>query len=337
VLAAPTSVGGGATTFVTLRRIVIEPPFTAHPVSGHIPGLSFTDTSITAAAFGFSAITTRGIAYDDQNDRVLLAIVDASIGTGGPRYLISYSSDQGVVWMVPVGSNDELRSLARFAYGQIWMYGGGAVTVRSAEDGEILFRQTGFPHVTGVGRLLFDPGSNVLYPSSGGSAPGAYQIIAGRGSETSVGLYDVVSALCARVGLMTSDLDVSELTADEVRGFGIARQISVRGALELLATTYAFEAIESDHQLKFKKRGRDPSRVISEDDLAPLSDRETFRETRAQEVDLPLRFSVRYQDADLDAEEGTQTAKRIAGPDATNRARLVQAAEPDGRGRRPQA
>jgi hypothetical protein len=110
---------------------------------------------------------------------------------------------------------------------------------------------------------------------------------------------------------------VSELTADEVPGFGIARQISVRGALELLATTYAFEAIESDHQLKFKKRGRPPSRVITEDDLAPLSDRETFRETRAQEVDLPLRFSVRYQDADLDADEGTQTARRIAGPDAT--------------------
>ena len=57
--------------------------------------------------------------------------------------------------------------------------------------------------------------------------------------------------------------------------------------------------------------------MITEDDLAPLSDRETFRETRAQEVDLPLRFSVRYQDADLDADEGTQTARRIAGPDAT--------------------
>ena len=165
--------------------------------------------------------------------------------------------------------------------------------------------------------MLFDPGSNVLYPSSGGSASGAYQIIAGRGSETSVGLDDVVTALCGRVGLTAGDLDVSELTADEVLGFGIARQISVRGALELLAATYAFEAIESDHQLKFKKRGRPPSRVITEDDLAPLSDRETFRETRAQEVDLPLRFSVRYQDADLDADEGTQTAKRIAGPDAT--------------------
>ena len=71
-------------------------------------------------------------------------------------------------------------------------------------------------------------------------------------------LGDVVTALCERVGLTAADLDVAELT-DEVHGFGIARQISVRGALEMLAAAYAFDAVESDHQLKFKKRGRSPS------------------------------------------------------------------------------
>ena len=158
VLAAPTTIGGGSTTFVVLRHIVIEPPFIANPVSGHIPGLSFEDTTLTAAGFGFDEITTRGIAYDEQNDRLLLVLVDATGGdTAGPRYLVSYSSGKGVVWMVPVGSNDELPTLARFSYGQIWMYGGGAVTVRSAEDGEVLFRQTGFPHVTGVGTVAVRP------------------------------------------------------------------------------------------------------------------------------------------------------------------------------------
>jgi anti-sigma factor RsiW len=120
----------------------------------------------------------------------------------------------------------------------------------------------------------------------------------------------VVSTLCSPVGLTADDLDVSELTIDEVLGFGIARQISVRGALELLAATYAFEAIESDHQLKFKKRGRPPSRVITEDDLAPLSDRETFRETRAQEVDLP-RLEA-YVDGRVDAEQEAAIRDHVA-------------------------
>ena len=127
-------------------------------------------------------------------------------------------------------------------------------------------------------------------------------------------LGDVVTSLCERVGLTAADLDVTELT-DEVHGFGIARQISVRGALEMLAAAYSFDAVESDHQLKFKKRGRSPSRVIAEQDLVPVNaEREAFIETRAQEVDLPLRFTVVYQDLERDADIGTQYAKRVAGP-----------------------
>ena len=316
VIAAPTIVLGGPTSSVVLRHIVIEPPFFVNPISGEIPGLSFQDITITAAELGFSTIVIRSMAYDAVNDRIVCVL--AADDGSGPRYMFSYSVDQGLVWIVPVTAAETLPHAGRFLYGQIWTYGDLAVTVRSAEDGSVLFRQTGFPHSAPVDRLLYDPQSNALYAgkTTGGST-GTFQVIAGRGSSSSVGLDDVVTALCGRVGLTADDLDVSELTADEVLGFGIARQISVRGALELLAATYAFEAIESDHQLKFKKRGRPPSRVISEDDLAPVSERETFRETRAQEVDLPLRFSVRYQDADLDADEGTQTARRIAGPDAT--------------------
>ena len=313
ILASPSISLGAASSFVVMRHLVIEPPFFVNPISGDIPGLSFQDITLQASDFGFGTIVVQAPAYDAVNDRVLF-MLDAD-GTSA-RYLVAYQVGQGIVWMVPVSSNDTLPGRARFLYEQIWTYGGQAVTVRSAEDGEVLFRQTGFPHDNSVGRVMYDPDSNILY-AGGGSPSAAWQIVAGRGSDSALGLDQVVSALCSRVGLTAGDLDVSELTADEVPGFGIARQISVRGALELLATTYAFEAIESDHQLKFKKRGRDPSRVLTEDDLAPLSDRETFRETRAQEVDLPLRFSVRYQDADLDAEEGTQTARRIAGPDAT--------------------
>ena len=115
-------------------------------------------------------------------------------------------------------------------------------------------------------------------------------------------------------GLTAADLDVIELT-DEVHGFGIARQISARGALEMLAAAYAFDAVESDHQLKFKKRGRAPSRVIPEQDLVPVNtEREAFIETRAQEVDLPAKFTVVYQELERDADIGTQYAKRVAGP-----------------------
>jgi hypothetical protein len=129
-------------------------------------------------------------------------------------------------------------------------------------------------------------------------------------------LAHIVTALCLRAGLGEADLDVSQLTHG-VRGYALARQISVRGALEMLAAAYMFDAVESDHELKFKKRGREPSRVIPEQDLVPVNaEREAFIETRAQELDLPVRFTVVCQDLEREADIGTQYAKRVAGPPA---------------------
>jgi hypothetical protein len=55
--------------------------------------------------------------------------------------------------------------------------------------------------------------------------------------------------------------------------------------------------------------------VIAEQNLLPVNaERKVFIETRAQKVDLPLRFTVVYQDLERDADIGTQSAKRVAGP-----------------------
>jgi hypothetical protein len=170
--------------------------------------------------------------------------------------------------------------------------------------------------------MLFGESATTSY-TTGTSA--VHQVIAHRAIPGSMPLADIVTALCLRAGLTEADLDVSELT-DGVRGYALARQVSVRGALEMLAAAYTFDAVESDHQLKFKKRGREPSRVIPEQDLVPVNaEREAFIETRAQEVDLPLRFSVVYQDLERDADIGTQYAKRVAGPSSAmhSPARLV--------------
>lgn len=61
-----------------------------------------------------------------------------------------------------------------------------------------------------------------------------HQVIARRAIPGSMPLAGIVTAFCLRTGLIEADLDVSELT-DGVRGYALARQVSVRGALEMLA------------------------------------------------------------------------------------------------------
>jgi Putative phage tail protein len=240
--------------------------------------------TLAASEFGAAELTIAQLCYDEQNDRLLFISV-----LNGVRHLVSYSAQSGIVWYVPVSG--DLPHQARFTDGKIRLVSGTNVITRSADDGSLISSQSGFTGTSGIVR--FDGRTGALYTPTSGS--GIEQWLPGRSSDDSALLGDVVTSLCERVGLTTADLDVTELT-DEVHGFGIARQISARGALEMLAAAYTFDAVESDHQLKFKKRGRSPSRVIPDQDLVPVNtEREAFIETRAQEIELPLRFTVVYQ------------------------------------------
>jgi hypothetical protein len=271
--------------------------------------------TLAAADFGKSTMSVSAPAYDAQNDRILLT---TEFDTG-PRHLISYGRDEGIVWSRQIDSQESLSDQARFTRGKIYTFANGTAYIRDAADGALLSNHGTFAAGVGIsGRMLFDERATTFY-MTGTSA--VHQVIAHRAIPGSMPLADIVTALCRRAGLTESDLDVAELT-DGVRGYALARQVSVRGALEILAAAYTFDAVESDHRLKFKKRGREASRVIAEKDLVPVNAaREAFVETRAQEVDLPLRFTVVYQDLERDADVGTQYAKRVAGPSSAMHSR----------------
>jgi hypothetical protein len=269
-----------------------------------------TSLTLAAADFGKSTMSVSAPAYDEQNDRLLLV----AVFDDGTRRLISYGKGEGIVWSRQFNSQESLPDQARFTGGRIYTFANGTGWIRDAADGALISSHGSFAAGVGIsGRMLFDESATTFY-MTGTSA--VHQVIAHRAIPGSMPLAEIVTALCLRAGLTEDDLDVSELT-DGVRGYALARQVSVRGALEMLAAAYTFDAVESDHQLKFKKRGRSPSRVIAEQDLVPVNaEREAFIETRAQEVDLPLRFTVVYQDLERDANIGTQYAKRVAGPTA---------------------
>ena len=249
--AYPSIVLGDPTATVSILHVRMELPFTVSPVTGFPATVKPNLITLAASAFGAAELTIAQLCYDEQNDRLLfISSLD------GVRHLVSYSAASGIVWYVPVSG--DLPHQARFTDGKIRLVSGTNVITRSADDGSLISSQSGFTGTSGIVR--FDARTGALYTPTSGS--GIEQWLPGRSSDDSALLGDVVTALCERVGLTAADLDVTELT-DEVHGFGIARQISVRGALEMLAAAYTFDAVESDHQLKFKKRGRSPSRVIA--------------------------------------------------------------------------
>ncbi len=127
-------------------------------------------------------------------------------------------------------------------------------------------------------------------------------------------LADIVSDLSVKAGLLTSQLEVSELI-DIVDGYVISQQASLRSMIEPLQTAYFFDAVESDTLAKFVKRGKDSEVTIPITDLGthakgseppPL-----ITSMRVQEVDLPRSISAVYFAEEAEYQNGTQLSQRL--------------------------
>lgn len=123
----------------------------------------------------------------------------------------------------------------------------------------------------------------------------------------------IVSRICVRCGLSTSQINVSTLL-DLVHGYVIAQPMTGRAAIQGLTAAYFFDAVESDALLKFNKRGGAPLLTIPENllDARPDSQKEgpLINITRAQQLDLPTRVRVQFLDFVNNYQVGQQYAER---------------------------
>lgn len=130
-------------------------------------------------------------------------------------------------------------------------------------------------------------------------------------------LQAIVDDIMTKTGSLTpgQDWDSSELAGITVRGYTIAREASAKDCLGQLGGAYFFDGVESDYIVKFKLRGGDPVATITEKHMGFVADRDiSLKETRAQELELPMRVSITYSDFDRDYQDGTQSAKRNTDP-----------------------
>jgi hypothetical protein len=141
--------------------------------------------------------------------------------------------------------------------------------------------------------------------STGGSTTLSYQTLA-----------EVVTDLSLRAGLTADQIDVTQLT-DQVDGYIIANQVSVKDALALLMPAYYFDAAEDQGKIKFVKRGGDIAVVIPDDALgAHPSDQEgsdLYETTRVMDEELPSTLSVNYVLAATKYSPASKYARRLVG------------------------
>jgi Putative phage tail protein len=289
---------------------------------------TFSPSDIESGATGFYG-SAGGLTYDATDDGVIFQARISNGGSAGTIYTIKWRADAGIVWKtaVPIQINYEGPYFGQSRLrGQRWtLMRGTRVIQLDTATGALVLNEIWPGAVSEGGAQVYDAVTDThLVRGSQGWA----KLFLNRGGGGGEMLSGIVSDLCARAGLVLSDIDVADLGAT-VPGYVIGRQTTVRGAIEPLAQAYFFDAAESDDTLRFRTRGRPPAVTIDADLLLPLDERtgESWRERRTQEVELPERVSVVYMDRGADYQQGTQSEKRTSLPLPTMHSRNQSSVE----------
>ena len=163
--------------------------------------------------------------------------------------------------------------------------------------------------------FIYDAVCNALWPMFTRGEDGVFvKLLLDRASRETVLLGDIVQSLCEEVGLTAADLDLTEIASDEVRGYCISQQMTVRQAIEPLQQAFFWDCAEIDGKITAIKRGGTSVVTIPEADLAVVEEGQDRPDElpiiRAQEVELPRVLNIAYTDIDQAYQPGNQRSIR---------------------------
>jgi hypothetical protein len=308
--AAPVSGGG-----LQLWRIVITAGASGGAQSAGVwASLVATYTNADLGVTGTATIEATSFDHDLDDGALILAVQPSSpIETA----ICKLRPDGSIAWRRHFGVFlSPVRSGARRVFGGTWAFrraGIAEVTVLDTRTGATL-QIAGTSTIPAFPAFAWDSDIRAAFYFGTG---GVYRrlLTLRQGSDT-VPLSSIVTALCARAGLAPADISVAALT-DSVRGFVVARPMAARQAIEPLATSYAFDAVERDDVLVFRRRGGAVVATVPHADLVRRGDAPVIDEQRAQDAELPRAISVRHIDPERAYEIGTQRWQRPLAPTAT--------------------
>lgn len=131
---------------------------------------------------------------------------------------------------------------------------------------------------------------------------------------------DAVTDICNRAGLSSSQYDVSQLTSNPaaIDGYLLSGVAPARSALEPLAQTYFFDAVESDTGVKFVQRGGNSGVTFIDGDTGAEYETkhgETVDNvviTRVSETELPREVNVKFYDPGDYLHQSHRYSRRLA-------------------------
>lgn len=131
-------------------------------------------------------------------------------------------------------------------------------------------------------------------------------------------LCDIVTDICLRHTLLSTEIDCSDLAGTNVRGYYLTRPMKGRTQIELLMQGFIFDCVETGGKVLFRFRDRPSTESVDEADLAAhlwegrVPADQHF--THADCIDAPRSVQLGYTSCELEYETVNQYSRAFLSP-----------------------
>lgn len=258
--------------------------------------------AVTAGATGFAS--SSGLVFD-PSDGGLITIVGVTGGAGAGIYLLKLDpSTVTTTWATATSGVDLLNydlDISQSVVNASTLYtanGGNPQDIYQVDtsSGVItpvsLATQLGSASLGGAWTYNGPTGTMVAWGTAG-----VYVLYINKALPGATTIASIVTDICARVGITSDQIDVTDLTAT-VDGYALGRQMTARDALLPLTQIAMCDVVASDTVLRFQKRGKATRYTVEADDLGAYEHGAQaaveWQSTRAIDTDLPRFIRIHY-------------------------------------------
>lgn len=271
----------------------------------------------------FTHLSSRPAPIYDPTSGAIYVVVEM---TGPTFYVIKWTPESGLIWSSSIPFSEETFGFMRTFH----RLSGERLILATATDflqsvnlvtGEV--EQIEIGELLEFGAQVWDDQRNCLYDlyTNATTWQTLRRICPTGQAPQSTDLASVIERVSIRAGLdPILDVDASAAIAVEVLGYEISNESDGASALEGLMELHSYTVAEYDGIIKFIARGGAVGGTIDQDDMIVNPKRKGFNpyeEEIEEEIDLPERFTVEFQNRALDYQTDIRGTTRVLTPDPT--------------------
>ena len=283
------------------------------PTTAAIGDISFE----LLGGLGFSHTVAR--VFMDPVDKCLVMLVTITSASREDR-IVKWSPYTGeIVWNTPVG---KFTTTAMNRGGDIchllgqkyaWVDANDYLRQADLDTGEVTAEDLTLQALPSITNTQFYNGfeDSIVYIS--GNA--LVKVFLNRRARQTVDLADIVSLLCQRVGLLSTDIERTDLQALTLHGYTINQQKSLRDCFSELGQAFKYDVVESNGRIKYKTRGDATVETINHKHLADTSEEGWLSIRKQNDLSRIRKLNLTYRDIEREYANNVQS---IILPRATN-------------------